>query len=78
MTPAITTQAAEAATRSRKAYSAQEKADYLALFEQSAMSPADFCRAMALNEATSGHSHRRAAMSRARDGRRNFRKQALT
>lgn len=51
MTPAITTPAAEAA-RSRKVYSPQERTDYLALFEQGGMSPADFCREMSLNEAT--------------------------
>ena len=33
-------------------YSPQERADYLALFEQSAMSPADFCREMSLSETT--------------------------
>lgn len=52
MTPPSTTPAAEAATKSRRVYSPQERADYLALFEQSAMSPADFCREMALNETT--------------------------
>lgn len=52
MTPPITTPAAETATKSRRVYSAQEKIEFLALFEQSAMSPADFCREMTLNEAT--------------------------
>ena len=52
MTPPITTPAAEAATRSRRVYTAQEKTEHLALFEQSGMSPADFCREMSLNEAT--------------------------
>lgn len=52
MTPATTTPAAETAPKSRKVYTAQEKAEYLALFEQGGMSPADFCREMSLNEAT--------------------------
>jgi transposase-like protein len=52
MTPAPLTPATETASRSRKVYSPQERADYLALFEQSAMSPADFCRELSLNEAT--------------------------
>lgn len=52
MNPPILTPAAEAATRSRKVYTPQEKTEFLALFEQSAMSPADFCREMSLNEAT--------------------------
>ena len=52
MSAPITTPAAEAATKSRRVYSPQERAEYLALFEQSAMSPADFCREMTLNEAT--------------------------
>jgi transposase-like protein len=52
MTPPSTTPAAEAATKSRKVYTAQERADFLALFEQGGMSPADFCREMSLSETT--------------------------
>lgn len=52
MSAPITTPAAETATKSRRVYSPQERAEFLALFEQSAMSPADFCREMTLNEAT--------------------------
>lgn len=43
---------AERAPRSRRAYTAQEKADYLALFEKSEMRQADFCREMGLNGST--------------------------
>ncbi|MDB6170305.1 MAG: hypothetical protein JWM88_3169 [Verrucomicrobia bacterium] len=52
MTPTPSTPVAEAAPRSRRVYTVQEKAEHLALFEQSGMSPADFCREMSLNEAT--------------------------
>ena len=45
--------APEATTgRTRRVYTAQEKAEYLALFEQGGMAPVDFCREMGINEAT--------------------------
>lgn len=46
------TQTTDAAPKTRRVYTAQEKADYLALFEQGGMTPADFCREMSLHEAT--------------------------
>jgi transposase-like protein len=46
------TQTPDSAPRTRRVYSTQEKADYLALFEQGGMTPADFCREMSLHEAT--------------------------
>ncbi len=52
MTPTTTTPAAETATKSRKVYSPQEKAEYLALFDQGGMTPADFCRELSLSETT--------------------------
>ena len=52
MTPTTMTSAAETAPKSRKVYTAQEKAEYFALFEQGGMSPAGFCREMSLHETT--------------------------
>lgn len=54
MTPTpITTPAPTAeAARSRRNYTAQEKAEHLALQEQSGLTQADYCREFGLNEAT--------------------------
>lgn len=50
---AISSGATEAtAARTRRIYSPQEKADYLALFEQNGVTQADFCKEMSISEAT--------------------------
>ena len=51
-TAASATAPATPAPRSRRIYTPQEKAEYVALFEQSGMTQAAFCREMSLNEAT--------------------------
>src|SRR5688572_5309628 len=51
-TPTTPSAAAEAAGRTRRVYTAQEKAEYLALFEQSGLSAAEFSKEMAISEAT--------------------------
>jgi len=50
--PTTTSPAVETAPRGRRVYTQQEKADYLALFEKSEMTQADFCQEMGLNEST--------------------------
>lgn len=54
MNPTTETEQAtnESPTRTRRTYSAQEKADLLALFAESKVSAADFCRDMDVHPAT--------------------------
>lgn len=49
---ACATPSADVAPRTRRVYTQQEKADYLALFEQSGMTQAEFAKEMSINEAT--------------------------